>query len=380
MRLVLMTLAILFVLPTFAQNRVGINETQLTTAKGDQPAFEFFIPDTEATDVIDAWNKFHKSFKVKPRQDKNQRNYYFSDDAMILELSENTIDIYSRIYETGGGVRFTCAFDLGGVFISSNKTSDKFSQAKLLLNKFYAQMAMNAIVAEIEKELLALEVIKNEYTQINEELEGFKTMVDSYKDDIEEAESEESEILSDLTAKSTELAGQRSQLDIIQAELKSINKQNMVADLTSFNADLKRVNLETTKIEKDIDRKKAEIAALEADIDLLDNSYSEKTQYAGELQIKITAIENRFEELRIDEKEDNLRLLEQNILKIESVTDDLTVRKNTYIKTVSLAEDKLKKAKDAVRISKETQTILEKKIDVQEAKLRELEELKATIE
>ncbi|NNE54764.1 MAG: hypothetical protein HKN32_01995 [Flavobacteriales bacterium] len=65
---------------------------------------------------------------------------------------------------------------------------------------------------------------------------------------------------------------------------------------------------------------------------------------------------------------------------MESAADQLTVKKNTYIKTISVAEDKLKKAKEAIRISKETQSILEKKIASQEAKLKELEELKATIE
>ena len=132
MRFIILTITGIFFLSlSFAQNKVGISEVKLSTSKGDQPAFEFFLPDTDAKSVLNAWDKFHKSYKVKPKQDKDLKNYYFSDDAFIEDLSENTIDIYSRIYETSNGVKFTCALDLGGVFISSSKTPEKFTKDQI---------------------------------------------------------------------------------------------------------------------------------------------------------------------------------------------------------------------------------------------------------
>ncbi|MEZ5023379.1 MAG: hypothetical protein R2728_08985 [Chitinophagales bacterium] len=260
----------------FAQDRVGISEVQMSTSKGDQPAFEFFVPDTDAKTVLDAWNKFHKNLKVKPKQDKTQKNYYFSDNAFLQELSENTIDIYTRIYETNGGVRFTCAFDLGGVFISSEKTLDKYNKTKLILNKFYAQMAMDAIVAEIEKELLALESIKKEYDNIDNEIANFDKEIKDYEVKIKAQEKSEVEVESALIDKSSELSNKQKELAAKKDELKEINKAGMVAELTTNMNSLKKTELEATRIEKDIDRKNAEIAALQADISILQNDLEVK--------------------------------------------------------------------------------------------------------
>lgn len=365
---------------TFAQNRVGISEVQMSTAKGDQPAFEFFIPDTDAKTVLAAWNKFHKNLRVKPKQDKTQKNYYFSDNAFLQDLSENTIDIYTRIYETSGGVRFTCAFDLGGVFISSEKTYDKFNKTKLLLNKFYAQMAMDAIVAEIEKELLALEEIKKEYDQIDDEIANFEKEVENYESEIKQQERSELEVESALLDKTGELKTKQMELNNKKNELKQINKAGMVAELTTNMNNLKKTELEATRIEKDIDRKEAEIAALQADISILKNDLEIKNGERANFEIKIKAIEDKLVALKIDEKEEKVELLEQNVEAIESVQSELTMKKSNIKRELMLQKQKLDRAKEALSISKETQQLLEKKLEAQHEKIKSLENLKATIE
>ncbi|MEZ5007462.1 MAG: hypothetical protein R2753_04820 [Chitinophagales bacterium] len=381
MKNIIILFALIFTISLgFAQDRVGISEVQMSTSKGDQPAFEFFVPDTDAKTVLDAWNKFHKNLKVKPKQDKTQKNYYFSDNAFLQELSENTIDIYTRIYETNGGVRFTCAFDLGGVFISSEKTLDKYNKTKLILNKFYAQMAMDAIVAEIEKELLALESIKKEYDNIDNEIANFDKEIKDYEVKIKAQEKSEVEVESALIDKSSELSNKQKELAAKKDELKEINKAGMVAELTTNMNSIKKTELEATRIEKDIDRKNAEIAALQADISILQNDLEVKNGERAKFEIKIKEIEDRLVSLKIEEKEEKVKLLEQNVEKIASTQTELNQQKGNIKKQLEQQKQKLDKAKEAMAISKETKQLLEKKLATQQAKIKELENLKATIE
>jgi hypothetical protein len=380
MKLVLSTLLIALTSILFAQNRVGISEVLMSTAKGEQPAFEFFVPDTDAKSVLDSWTKFHKEYKVKPKQDKSLTNYYFSDNAYIFELSENTIDIYARIYETNGGVKFTCAFDLGGVFISPEKTADKHIKTKLLLNKFYAQMAMDAIVAEIEKELAELEKIKLEYEAIDKEIKVFETQTIEYTQIIEKQEKEQLALENNITEKESELVSKEQDLNAKKSELNAINKAGMIASLTTFETDLKKAVLESTKIEKDIARKEAEIATINADINILKNDLVVRSTLKSDLEQKIEAIIEKLESLDIDKKEENVKLLEQNISQIEKIQSDLSLKKSTLAKEIQTQKEKLNKANAAITISKETKLLLKTRMEKQQQKLKELEELKATIE
>jgi hypothetical protein len=380
MKLYLTTLLIALSTVVFSQNRVGISEVLMNTAQGEQPAFEFFVPDKDAKSFLESWTKFHKDFKVKPKQDKNQTNYYLSDNAQIIELSENTIDIYARIFETNGGVRFTCAFDLGGVFISPEKTPEKYTKTKLLLNKFYAQMAMDAIVAEIEKELAELEKIKTEYDAIEKEIKVFESQTVEITAAIANQEKEQKSLESNISDKESELMSKTKDLDVKKEELKVINKAGMIASLTTFETDLKKVVLESTKIEKDIVRKEAEIATINAEINIMKNDLVTKNTYKADLEQKIDAIVEKLESLDIDKKEENVKLLEQNILQIEKSQTDLELKKSAISKEIQTQKDKLVKANSAIAISKETKLLLKDKMDKLQLKLKEMEELKATIE
>jgi len=377
-----MRFAILFLFPfllSFAvsgQDRVGINDIQLNTTQGDQPAFEFFIPDTDSDAVLDAWNKFHKSYKVKPKQDKNQRNYYFSDNAQIESLSENSIDIYARLYETDGGVRFACAFDLGGVFISSRKTPDKYGKAKLLINRFYAEIAMTAILLEIESESASLELLKSEYQTVNEVLDGFEENADQFRSTIKEHEEGFVAVKEDLDGTSNELIQNRSTYQVKQKELTDINKAAIVADLTERTDDLDKTKLETTRIEKDIAAKEAMIESLRAEINLLSNELSTKMELEVDLQNQITEIGNRLVELNLEEKEEALDLLGIRIKEMESAESSLKSKHEDHSQSIDENNASLDKVEQAIKQSEETKSLLEGKIAEQEAKIRELLDLK----
>ncbi|MCP4124228.1 MAG: hypothetical protein GY751_20980 [Bacteroidetes bacterium] len=358
------------------QDRVGINDIQLNTTQGDQPAFEFFIPDTDADAVQDAWNKFHKSYKVKPKQDKNQRNYYFSDNAQIAALSENSIDIYARMYETDGGVRFACAFDLGGVFISSRKTPDKYGKAKLLLNRFYAEIAMTAILLEIESESARLESLNSEYQTVNGELQGFELKADEYRTAVKNHEKAFATVSGDLEKNTNELAQNQNTFKAKQKELTDINKAGIVADLTGYTDDLDKTKLETTRIEKDIATKEAMIESLRAEINLLNNELSTKREDEVDLQNQITGIENRLVELNLEEKEETLDLLGKEIKNMESAESTLKSKQNEHRRSMNENNSSLIEIEQAIKLSEETKSLLEGRIAKQEAKIRELLELK----
>lgn len=87
---------------TFAQTgfEFKILEENRSMSKGNANALIVNLPNTSYKQVNKLWNKYLKNFKGKMKYNR-KIDEYFSDNAEIKDMSENAVDIISKIYDNG---------------------------------------------------------------------------------------------------------------------------------------------------------------------------------------------------------------------------------------------------------------------------------------
>ena len=90
-------------------------EVRKNMSKGNQPGIEIIIPHISEDNLEDAIKKVTRKFKADKEKIKRSNEFYL-DDALIKEISDNTIDIHQIIEKEGTGLRYTVFFNLGCFF------------------------------------------------------------------------------------------------------------------------------------------------------------------------------------------------------------------------------------------------------------------------
>lgn len=308
-------LLLVSILTLSAQNlnsNIGINEVVMTTSRGDKSGFRMFIPQTDEKTVADAWNRFHKNLRSKPKFDKLKFEY-FTDDAFIPQVSQNTIDIYVRMLPKDGGILFSAAFDLGGIFISSSSTPDKFMIAENLLSKFYVQLAYEAIEKEYEQNQLKIKELEDANKSLEADMIRIKSTISRSEEiianEMKMAESNEKKQLEiDRKISEKEKIIQEKRNVITQFSLPNIEKEIKTLEITA-----KKNQTEQERAEREIAKKEDQIKLLQAEIIALQSSFSEKTSLLEQNQISIEDLKAKINSFDVQAKEEEILALEREL-------------------------------------------------------------------
>ncbi len=205
----LITIMLLSVVAVFAQ----VKEATASMSKGSENAFAIELRQTEEKEVSKAWEKFIKKYKGKVKKDKKSGEF-FADDSEYREMSNNTIDIYSTLRQSGENTVLTVWYDLGGAFLSSELHGDKVPFAEKMLVDF----AKSVDVASVEEDLKEQEKM----------LKGLEKDLKGLVKDKEKSESEiekcEKKILEEKEAIRVSLENQKTKATEIEAQMKVIEE------------------------------------------------------------------------------------------------------------------------------------------------------------
>ena len=124
--------------PTFE-----ISEVYEGMEKGSKPGTRIVIPDVDNKKMGKAWSNYLSNMNVKTVKRESMLPYYFSDNAMLATLSENTVDIYTHVEATPGGAVLKTFVDLGGVFVSARETPEKANVVMVFL-VYFSRKEFNA--------------------------------------------------------------------------------------------------------------------------------------------------------------------------------------------------------------------------------------------
>ncbi|MCW2119317.1 hypothetical protein [Flavobacterium sp. 7A] len=187
----------------FSQNLTPTAVIQNMT-KGTQPGISVFIPNVSDDNVEDAIKEITKPYKGKIRKIKRS-DENFIDNALITEISPNTIDIHQLVEKIDNGYRYTAFFNLGGVFLDKAYSADKYAFATDIVKKIAmkaSELGMGEIIKGENKVLEKLEDSKKDLVKDNDraskDIEKAKDLVtkkeESIQDNLKKIESKTSEI------------------------------------------------------------------------------------------------------------------------------------------------------------------------------------------
>ena len=132
-----------------------IVETQNMSSQGTHNSFVLSLPTMDNDLAEEVWKKLVKEYKGKTRYNK-KIGEYFTDDGVVKGMSNNTVDIYSRIQ----GGKIILWFDLGGAYLNTIEHPERIFAAEDVFSQYEYALNVKLAEAEIdtkEKELKSLE-------------------------------------------------------------------------------------------------------------------------------------------------------------------------------------------------------------------------------
>ena len=185
MRVLIVMFFAAFIAMQAQAQKIEVKETRDEFNSSRCDAMVVNIVEAALSDVEKAWRKQLKDYNGKI---SNQKKVIFADDASIKNISDNTIDIYTKFSQASNGVDMVVAFDLGGAWLAKSTHVQQYKAAEKILYNFALEQSKAAVgnnVSEAQKELQKRE--KN-LESLKKENEGLKKDIERYKESIEKAE------------------------------------------------------------------------------------------------------------------------------------------------------------------------------------------------
>ena len=153
-RLITLALTMFLAISAFAQPKIKVTEEMVPMTRGEQPAFVLLAENGNVKDVEKEMRKAFKEYKGKV--EGNSKDEVVFVDITIKSLSDNTIDVYAKMYEVGDDLKVNAFFDMGGEFLSRESDPDKADVVVDIMENLglrYQKTLVEAELKEEEKEL-----------------------------------------------------------------------------------------------------------------------------------------------------------------------------------------------------------------------------------
>ena len=183
-------------LPLKAQ-RISAEEENENLGGGVNPAVSVIVYETDESTVQKEWKSLMKKNDAKV---SNSHGESFAENAMLKDISADTLGIYSKTKKEGNGVRLTVAMKTGGQFLSPAKNGAEISRMKKLLEDFARRLTKESIMEQTkdaekvyEKDVRKQEELVRDNTDLHKDIEKYKDKIQRAEDDIKKNLKEQEE-------------------------------------------------------------------------------------------------------------------------------------------------------------------------------------------
>ncbi len=233
MRTLMLTLLIITasLVSGLAQIKVEIKEETKAMSKGSFNALTMELPGADPKEVEKNWKQFVKRYKGKTKYDRKVNEYY-TDDAILAEMSDNTVDIIAKIETRSEGAQLIVWFNLGASYLSSKEFVDRYPAGERVLTRFADEISADLIAAELkeqekmlkqkEDELKKLEKEKTKYEQ---NIKDAEATIKKMEENIVQANDGIKNNEGDQKAKTTEIEDQKKVVEEVQQRLDAVNSK-----------------------------------------------------------------------------------------------------------------------------------------------------------
>lgn len=220
MKISLLFVLWLSVILSYGQKKIEVKSSSEKFSTGTVDALVVNIYEADVKFVKKSWKKLLKGYNGKIKMGSE----IFADNALIKDLSSNTVDIYSKINEKKDGiVEIVCAMDLGGVFLSESSNSDKYKVFKKIFKSFAINVSKDAVKEKIdEQEKILKQLSKNKENLISDK-EKLSKEIEKYKQKIADNEKAIEQNIKDQAEKTKEIESQKKVVSDLNDKKRAIN-------------------------------------------------------------------------------------------------------------------------------------------------------------
>jgi hypothetical protein len=218
---------------TFAQTdfEFKVLEENRSMTKGNANALIVNLPNTSYKQVNKLWSKYLKNFKGKTKYNR-KIDEYFSDNAEIKDMSENAVDIISKVYDNGAeGTTVAVWFNLGVTYLSSEKYPERYPSGEKILKDFSFLVSADMIAAQLKEEEKILVNMNDTLKSLEKAKIQSETNISKQKEIITKAEASivqsEKDIDNNLDSQDKQklsIKDQEKAIEIIKRKLKTVQK------------------------------------------------------------------------------------------------------------------------------------------------------------
>jgi len=201
----------------------NVKEGERLMSKGQKNSYSIIIDGFSKKDIDKAWGKYIKDHDTKSKWDKKTK-IYFADNAKIETISDNTIDVYNQLIESGSSTELIVWFDLGGGYLSSYSHPEKAIQGEKFLTDFALQMEKKRVDQYREKQEDMLGDLQGDLKDLKKDNEDLVDDIADYEKKIEEARKKIAENEANQATKEVEIKTQEgvvNQVKTIRSKLDS---------------------------------------------------------------------------------------------------------------------------------------------------------------
>lgn len=191
-------------------------------SQGKKAGLQVNIPAANTKTIEKSWKKELKNYKGKTKYKKEE---YFTDNALLPAISENSIDIYSIIEATNTGVILKTFWDLGGAYIDEASQPDKFKKVQNLLGSFAIVESKKSIDSKLVEQEAELQILEKRRNELQEERTRLTESIAEHKRKAMEQEKELENLIEIINKANISTHQQITVVEQFKADKKTIEAQ-----------------------------------------------------------------------------------------------------------------------------------------------------------
>ncbi len=207
MKINLLIILVVVSVLSFGQQKIEITSGNESFSVGKVDVLKATVFEADRKHVEKSWKKLLKRYcsSVKVKSE------IFADDVLIKKMSDNTVDIYTKINaKTDNVVEIVCAVDLGGAFLSKSAHPEKFKVFETILYDFVVDVSKEAIRDKINEEEKIFSKLDKDQTKLLSDQKNMTNEIEEYKQKIIDNEKAIEKNLKDQEQKKKEIEAQKA--------------------------------------------------------------------------------------------------------------------------------------------------------------------------
>lgn len=190
---------------------IRVDEDEMAMNQGVNNGVSLTLPKANAKKAATVWKTYSKSFKARTKKVKGS-DEWLSDDARLLDVSDNSVDVYATFDDSGEGSVATVWFDLGGAYLNSRDHREGFGSAIKMLEEYAAEVGKSVAEDELKAEEKTLKTLNKDLDKLERNKDTYEKKIEDAKKVIAEMEANIKQNTIDQAKKTEEIEQQEDQV------------------------------------------------------------------------------------------------------------------------------------------------------------------------